>query len=72
MTTRAKFKCTMNEKGQIALTTVYDPNPESENGRFFAATPSGSISLGVVNESAAELFEPGKEYYVDFSPATGS
>lgn len=46
----------------------YDPNPESENGRFFTATPSINIQLGVLNVEAAKLFEEGKDYYVYFVP----
>lgn len=39
-----------------------------ENKRFFAATPSGEIRLGVVNASAAAHFVLGAELYVDFTP----
>lgn len=38
-----------------------------ENKKFFAATPSGSVELSALS---SELFEVGKEYYLDFSPAT--
>lgn len=47
----------------------YDSNPESENGRFFAATPSIHIQLGVCNVPATEMFEVGKDYYVTFNAA---
>jgi hypothetical protein len=40
-----------------------------ENKSFYAATPSGTIELGTVNEEAAKQFELGKAYYVDFTPA---
>lgn len=53
----------------IDLDAVYDENPESENGQFFKYTPSGQISLSVVNVDTASHFQVGKEYYVDFSPA---
>lgn len=55
------------EQRIVSLVPVYDSNPESENGKFFAATPSGRIELGVMNLDAAKLFEIGKEYYVDFT-----
>lgn len=55
----------------IKLTPVYDSNPESENGKFYNATPSGEIVLGCINESAFSLFELDKEYYIDFTPACG-
>jgi hypothetical protein len=53
----------------IYLTAVYDANPESENGRFFHASPAGSIQLSTVNKAAADQFEEGKSYYIDFTPA---
>lgn len=40
-----------------------------ENQRFYAATPNGEIKLITVNESAANTFEPGAEYYVNFEKA---
>lgn len=40
-----------------------------ENKRFWAATPSGAIELGVANLEAVEGLELGDEYFVDFSLA---
>ncbi len=37
-----------------------------ENKSFFASTPSGKVELSALS---AELFEIGKEYYLDFTPA---
>lgn len=45
----------------------YDPNPESENGRFFQATPGINIQLGVVNPAGAAVFKEGRDYYCDFT-----
>lgn len=53
----------------IKLSPVYDSNPESENGQFFAATPSGNIELATVNPAAASAFVIGKDYYIDFTAA---
>lgn len=39
-----------------------------EHKRFQKATPSGHIELNVDNPDAIVHFEPGKHYYVDFSP----
>lgn len=39
-----------------------------ENKKFFASSPTGRITLGVVRE---DHFEVGGEYYVDFTPAAG-
>lgn len=40
-----------------------------ENKKFFAASPSGELNLNTVNESVAFGMEPGKEYYLDITPA---
>lgn len=40
---------------------------DGENAKFFAATPSGSIELGVVNADAAKGFDIGSAFYVDFT-----
>lgn len=75
MSVIAKFKCDSvslsdhweKEKGQIAsisMSPVYGDS--EENKKFFAATPSGNISLGTVNPAAYEQFEQGAEYYVTF------
>jgi hypothetical protein len=77
MTFDVKLTQTANNSGRlqklsqawedVAMSPVIDPNPESENGKFFAATPGGTIQLGVVSEQAATFFEQGQEYYVYFS-----
>lgn len=54
---------------EVMMMPVYDADPQSENGQFYAATPSGSIMLSVINAAAGEQFEVGKEYYVAFTPA---
>jgi hypothetical protein len=76
--TRAKFWCKKvskvkfgNPNGdlgvEVELAAVYAGS--EENKRYFQWTPSGEIKLGILNPDAAAIFEPGKEYYVDFSPA---
>jgi len=37
-----------------------------ENKQFFASTPSGQLTIGVVS---ADYFVPGKFYYLDFQEA---
>ncbi len=54
---------------EVRIGGVYDPNPGSENHSFWKASPSLSMNLFIDNHSAADLFEVGKEYYVDVSPA---
>lgn len=73
MSTRAKFKVesrTETTEGfTVHLSPVYDPNKDSENGRFYKWTPAGEIKLQTINPAAAEMFKPGAEVYVDFTPA---
>lgn len=72
---RAKFTCYQVTKyrsgwGEYPYHYTYKfqavSNGSEENKKFFAATPSGSVELTALN---AELFEVGKDYYLDFSPA---
>lgn len=64
------------DEGRSGKREVFDINlyPVSyegseENKRFYASTPGGMISLSTINQSAAEQFVVGKEYYVDFTEA---
>ena len=57
------------EKRTLNFTPVYSSGSE-ENKAFWNATPTGSLQLGVVNQEAWKNFELGKEYYLDFTPAT--
>jgi hypothetical protein len=47
------------------FTPVTDDGTE-DNKKFFAATPTGRLELGVIRE---DHFQPGKSYYVDFTEA---
>lgn len=75
MSVRAKFKCThkqdAGENGvNLRLEAVYgNGDPNHENSKFFRWTPSGTLTMGVVNPAAAEQFDEGQEYYLDFTPA---
>lgn len=55
----------------VSLSAVTSDDPESENGRFWTASPSGSISLTINNPAGAEVFEVGDDFYVDFIRADG-
>lgn len=61
------------ERGEMAtvkLSPVYSNNdPKHENSKFWAASPSGSFTLGTVNKAAVAQLELGKEYYIDITPA---
>lgn len=68
---RCKFKCvekTENTSGfRVTLEPVTCGSPENEY--FFKWTPYGKMEFGTLNEVAASQFTPGKEYYIDISPA---
>lgn len=79
MSVRAKFKVDSIERSSygseelqtIKLSPVYgNGDPNHENTKFFRYTPSGHIHLGTVNPAAGNQFELGKEYYIDFTPAS--
>lgn len=54
----------------VVLSPVYaNGDPNHENTKFWAASPSGRIELGCANLAAADAFELGKEYYIDFTLA---
>lgn len=65
-----KEKWVPAEVQTIKLSPVYGNNdPNHENTKFWEASPSGSFELGTINAAAAAIFELGKEYYIDISPA---
>lgn len=70
MNIRAKFKViekTESDLGfQVKMYPVTGGSPE--NAEFYRYTPAGQIDLTTINKSAADAFEVGKSYYVDFSP----
>ena len=51
---------------KVSLYPVTGGSPENDS--FFASTPIGFVMLETINPNAAELFEEGKEYYLDFTP----
>jgi hypothetical protein len=74
--TRAKFVCaSKSDNGQTGenkgFTVSLNPvtSGSAENEEFYRLTPGGSVTLSTINEAAADSFEVGKEYYVDFTPA---
>jgi len=58
-----------NIKATVKMTPVYggSNNASEENKRFWQWTPSGDLKLGTINKEAADYFEIGKEYYLDFT-----
>ena len=52
----------------VKMSAVMDG--DGENGDFNKYTPNGSFEMWISPETkAAEYFEPGKEYYLDFTVA---
>lgn len=43
---------------------------DSDNEKFWDASPSGELNLWIKNPAAAAVFHEGKEYYLDFIPAS--
>lgn len=80
MPIRAKFRCMSETRKKwgpedshvtrsYEFMAVYDETlPEDQ--RFAKATPSGSLTITVDNPAVS--FEPGKSYYLDFTPAEAS
>ncbi len=66
---RAKFICTGKQDNTVFLHTVYSEDIQSEDSRFTKATPWGELRMLVDNPDAAIVFEPGKSYNLDFTPA---
>lgn len=68
--TRAKFyvfsKTEFTDGWQVVLQPVTKTSPENET--FWRYTPSGKLEM-FVRKEAGNLFEVGKEYYLDFTPA---
>ena len=53
----------------IRLSPVQASDKNPENKIFGIASPSGEISIYILNKEAFQQFEIDKEYYVDFTPA---
>lgn len=60
-------KETADGEFEIKATVVYGGS--EENDKFFVATPSGELTLGVLNAHASEQLQEGQEYYLDLTPA---
>lgn len=61
----------VKEMRTLKFSPVYgNGDPNHENTKFWQASPSGEIMLGTVNPEAWSQFELGKDYYIDFTPAS--
>ena len=68
---RCKFRCELKTQTASGFSVKFRPvtGGSAENENFFKWTPCGTLEFGTINEVAAAQFEPGKEYYIDISPA---
>lgn len=51
----------------VASPVFKNQDPDSENSRFWTATPSGQIDLYISNVDAFGFFQAGDLVYVDFT-----
>lgn len=51
----------------LVLSPTYSDDPNSENKKFWDASPGGELKMNCVNGEAVAYFELGKEYYLDFT-----
>jgi len=68
---RAKFKVDERAEttsgGKVTLSPVTSGSEENKN--FFRWTPWGKLDMGTINEEAIKEFVPGREFFIDFTPA---
>ena len=57
------------EMKTLKLSPVYSSDENSENKKFWDASPGGNLSLNCINPEASGYFELGEEYYLDFTKA---
>lgn len=75
MTVRAKFEVysvtalKFGDGKAVNVTLQPVMSGSDENRAFFKASPGGKIEVLTVNAEAASQFEPGKQFYVDFTEA---
>lgn len=52
---------------KVVMRFVSGNDPDSENARFWDATPTAEpITMIIQNPAACGIFQPGQEYYLDF------
>ena len=68
-----KCECAMINDGvghvDVTMSPVYNTEPGHENHKFWQATPTGEIKLGINNPAASSQFEVGAEYFVEIRKA---
>lgn len=72
MSVRAKFKVASKtiyspeSGGSVVLTPV--TSGSEENKTFWEYTPNGKLEMHIQKGDAFKIFEPGAEFYIDFTP----
>jgi hypothetical protein len=70
---RAVYETVTLPTVRLAAVTGHEPGSTeedaAENKSFWNATPQGRCELTITNGAAAEFFELGEAYYLDFSKA---
>lgn len=70
MAVRAKFYCMSIERTtQSSIVKMAAVCRGEDNKQWASATPVANLSMTVLNDVAAAQFEPGQEYFLDFTPA---
>ena len=73
MTVLAKFFCQSIQKAEDDSYLTIHMSPVTadteENKTWSKYTPGGQLTMHVSNPEAFELFEQGKEYFIDIQPA---
>jgi hypothetical protein len=76
MSVRAKFHCHYIQPNQDDSKTVFmnavyhHDDPDHENSKFSDATPNGNFTMTIKATGPHAFSEPGKDYYLDFTPAS--
>lgn len=64
-----RFQTMERLKLRAVCSKGFGPNGESEDNTYARYTPAGSVSLDVTNPDLLGKIEPGRAFYVDFTPA---
>lgn len=73
-TVRCKFEIdeiakTRYGASKLRASPVYSNDENSENRKFWEATPSGSLEVSCVREEAISHLKPGDKIYIDITIA---
>lgn len=67
---QGRFSYEPAEMWSVEMSPVYgNGDPNHENTKFWASSPSGKLELSTVNKQAVDQLELDREFYVDITPA---